>query len=369
MPGETLGADPLTPVLTTPYGTPRRPRAVTGSAVAAVWTPSSPAPARFPRRFARALDALTAEGFDVRCAPRAQASDGMFAGTPQQLADELHGLLLDPEIDLVFCAVGGYTTMRVLPYLDFGLIREHIKPIVGYSDITSLLWAVLRQAGAVTFHGPMVVSEWGEADGAWPYSVDRFREVLAPWRGPIGLSAPPEWTDEFLLWDGEEDVRPRRARPGSWRTLVPGRAEGWLLPGCLPTAGRLFDTPWMPDSDGAILCLETLCMGPEELLGLLLQWRWSGRFERIKGLVIGRHCRPAGTPEDFDRVVLEGLGRDDVPVLVDVDFGHTEPRLTLPVGTACLLDASATSLTLTEPAVDEATTPPTARSVHRKGHP
>ncbi|MEU2157979.1 S66 peptidase family protein [Streptomyces sp. NPDC019396] len=315
-----------------------------------MWTPSSPAPARFPRRFARALAALPCDGFGVRRAPHAEADDGLVAATPQGLAADLHELLLDPAVDLVLCAAGGYTTVRVLPHLDFGLIRACGKPIVGYSDVTSLLWAVLSRANTVTFHGPMVVSEWGEVGGANPYTTARFRDVISPWTGPVRLTAPERWTDELLVWD-KEDVRPRRTHPGMWRALIPGVAQGWLLPGCAPTAGRLFGTPWMPCADGAILCLETLYMGPEEFLGLLLQWRLSGQLERINGLVIGRHCRPLADSDDssaFDRVVLEALGRDDIPVLVDVDFGHTEPRLTLPVGVACRLDAFSLSITIVE---------------------
>ncbi|WP_078901123.1 S66 peptidase family protein [Actinacidiphila yeochonensis] len=343
-----------------PDGSPMRPdglhlpRAVGGNAVIGVWTPSSPAPARFPRRFSRAVAALEEDGFTVRCAARTRCDDGVGAGTPEELAADLHGLLLDPDVDLVMCAVGGYTTVRVLPHLDFDLIRDCGKPVVGYSDVTSLLWAALRCARTVTFHGPMVVSEWGEVGGAWPYTAARFREAVSPWQGPVRLTAPSRWTDEFLLWE-VDDVRPRRTRPAAWRTLAPGTAEGWLLPGCAPTASRLFGTPWMPDTQGAILCLETLGTGPEEFLGLLSQWRWSGQLDGIRGLVVGRHCRPTTSPPGdssaFDRVVREALGRDDIPVMVDVDFGHTEPRLTLPVGVACRLDATEQSLVITEPPV------------------
>ncbi|MFD7719268.1 LD-carboxypeptidase [Streptomyces sp. NPDC059814] len=334
---------------------PIQPYALRDGAVIGVWTPSSPAPALFPQRFRRALSALRQHGFEVRTGRYATGNDGLMAADPRLLAEDLHDLLRSPEVDAVVCAVGGYTSMSVLPFLDFDLIAESRKPIIGYSDVSALLWAILKRCSTITFHGPMVVSEWGESGGPFPYTVENFRRVLAPWTGPVVLAAPAEWTDEMLWW-GREDTRPRRTRAGEWRRLAPGVAEGWLLPGCAPTVSRLFGTPYLPDPAGSILCLETLEMSPEDFYGLLVQWRTSGLLDEINGLVVGRHYRPrsGGSGTDaFDRSVLAALGGRRIPVLVDVDFGHTEPRLTLPVGVRCRIDATRRELTLLAPAVTE----------------
>lgn len=326
----------------------RLPRSLPEGGVLGVWTPSAPAPALFPRRYNRALDAVRAAGYEVVTASATEDNAGIAAAHPARLAEDLHELLRDDRVDAVVAATGGYTSATVLPYLDWDLIRAARRPIVGYSDVTSVLWAALAQAGLVTFHGPMIVSEWGEWGGPWPYTLDHFRRALTPQPGPTRLVPPPEWTDESLWWDAEDD-RPRATRPGGWRCLSPGTAEGWLLPGCAATASHLIGTPFLPDPDGAILCLEFQDAGPDAVWAHLTQWQNAGLLDRIAGLVIGRHARPraaAAGSDDVDAVVRAVLGRRRLPVLVDVDFGHTEPRLTLPVGGRALLDATHCGLTL-----------------------
>jgi muramoyltetrapeptide carboxypeptidase len=326
------------------------PSALPPRPVVGVWTPSSPAPARFPRRLQRSLDALRARGFQPRLARTATADDGLTAAAPKEIAADLHDLLDDPEIDAVICAVGGYTSLAVVPHIDFDRVAAARKPIIGYSDVTSVLWAVLARTGLITFHGPMVISEWGEFDGLHDVTYTGLTRVLDGRSDVAELREPGVWTDELLWWDAE-DIRPRQLQPGGWRCLVSGAAEGWLLPGCASTASRLFGTPYLPDVAGAILCLEAVETGPEEFYGLLMQWSLSGSLDRIAGLVIGRHCRPPqrGREEAFDRVILAALAGRAMPVLVDVDFGHTEPRVTLPVGGLARLDATARTLTVFRP--------------------
>jgi muramoyltetrapeptide carboxypeptidase len=334
----------------------RLPQAPAVGQAIGIWTPSSPAPALFPRRYRRALDALRATGFEAVTVPSTEGNAGISAASPEQLAADLHRMLRDDRVGAVLGATGGHTSSAVLRHIDWDLVREARKPFIGYSDLTTVLWSVLSRARTVAFHGPMLVSEWGEWGGPWAYTVDNLRRALRPDAAPVQLAPPDEWTDESLWWDAEDDRR-RTARPGRWRCLLPGRAEGWLLPGCAATAAHLFGTPYLPPVDGAILCLEFLEMGPDQVWAHLVQWEDSGLLDRVSGLVIGRHFRPraaAAGSEDFDAVIRAVVGHRKLPVLVDVDFGHTEPRLTLPVGAHALLDADGCGLTLLE----NSTSPP-----------
>lgn len=314
-------------------------------------------PHLFPRRFERAVDAVRADGFPVVLAESATGNTGIGAAGPAALATELHELLTDERVGAVLCATGGYTSSAVLAHVDWDLVREVAIPIIGYSDITSMLWSVLSQAGLVSFHGPMLISEWGEWGGPWAYTLENLRRALNSGATPAPLREPDRWTDETLWWD-KEDTRRRTTRTGSWRCLVPGEAEGWLLPGCAATAALLFGTRYLPDVDGALLCLEFSDMGPDQVWAHLVQWADSGLLDRVSGLVVGRHAGPrpaAGGSLDFDAVVLDVIGTRRFPVLADVDFGHTEPMLTLPVGGHALLDATARELTLLEPATTTTT--------------
>lgn len=340
-------------MITAPHTTtPRLPfRALPEGATLGLWTPSSPAPALFPRRYARGLAALRAAGYRVLEGSTTRGDDGIGAASPRELADDLHALLLDERVDAVLCTTGGHTALLVLPHIDWTVVRAARKPLIGYSDATALLWGTLAQAGVTSLHGPMAVSEWGEYGGAPNYTAEHFAAVATASPGRAGLvPVPPSaWTDEQLWWDAEDD-RPRRTRPaGAWRCLNPGSTRGWLLPGCANTASLLIGTPYLPDPEGAILCLDFFECGPDKVWALLGQWEAAGLLDRVAGLVIARHARPRASSagsEDFDGVVRRIVADRPLPVLADVDFGHTEPRLTLQVGGRARLDADAGSLSL-----------------------
>ena len=104
------------------------------------------------------------QGMRIQWSALAASNDGLAAGSPSELADDLHQLLSDPQVDMVICATGGHTTLPVLPYIDFTLVAQCRKPIVGFSDVTAFLWAALKMSSLITFHGPMVLSEWARSE-------------------------------------------------------------------------------------------------------------------------------------------------------------------------------------------------------------
>ncbi|MFE7271831.1 LD-carboxypeptidase [Streptomyces sp. NPDC057623] len=302
-----------------------------------LWTPSSPAPAMFPRRTARAVAAVQQAGFGVRVSATFAGLSRASAAEPRQLAMDLH-VLIEQGVDAVLASSGGWTAALVLPYLDFELLREAQVPLIGYSDVSVLLWAFAAH-GVPAVHGPMLVSEFGHFEGPFPYTSDGLHNALA---GTEGILRPPtRWTEDNPWWD-RDDERELETEPAqSWRVLRHGRAHGPLLAGCLPTVTGLFGTPYLPDTDDRVLFLEDSGMAPDQFLSLFAQWRNSGRLHRLAGLVLGRRSRPAIAPggyDDFDDALLHMLDGVDIPVVADVDFGHTEPRLSLPLGVTVQID-------------------------------
>ena len=303
---------------------------------AGIWAPSSPAPALFPKRMARAVEQLAGVGWDTVAAPATYSIAGAAAAAPPVLADELHGLLADARVDFVLAATGGYTADLVLPHLDYELIARCAKPIVGYSDVSNVLWALHAQGVGSLIHGPMAISEFGHWTGPFEYTVDSLRRALS---GVCAgrLHPPAQWTDDDPWWD-RDDERALRMRPATpWRTLRSGEADGWLLAGCLLSVRTAFGTRNLPDTRGAVLFLEDFGVGPDQVLAMLNQWRQAGRLDEIAGLAFGRRARPGSAASgyaDFDEAILGVLDGIDVPIVADVDFGHTEPQLSLPLGSA-----------------------------------
>jgi muramoyltetrapeptide carboxypeptidase len=328
------------------------PRVKPGDTVAIV-CPSAPAVAYWPHRVERGRDYLHSLGLRTRLMTNAGARDGHTAGTPEQRAADIHEAFLDPEVSVVLAAIGGYNSNQLLRHLDFDLIAAHPKIFQGYSDSTWLLWAIAARSGLRTFHGPSLVPELGEFPAVLPYTDASLR---AAWfgDGAVDLAPADAWTDEFLDWFEKADLtRPRTLVPGDgWRTLRGGQAEGWLFGGNLPTIGwHLRGTDLFPDLTGALLFLELSedAPPPGEVDSYLTDLEDLGVFEKVTGLLFGRPLRyPASQAHALLDVVRRRTERSGIPVLADVDLGHADPMLTLPLGARTQMDASAKRIRLLE---------------------
>ena len=201
----------------------------------------------------------------------------------------------------------------------------------------------------------MRVPEMGEFPEVLPLT-DRF--LRATWFGDEADEFVPaeHWTDEFLDWFAQADLtRPRALVPGAgWRTIREGAADGWLIGGNLETiAWHLRGSSLWPDLTGAILFLEISEDAPAaaEVDSYLTDLEQLGVFEQARGLVFGRPIHyPATQIDALWSVVRRHTERSGIPVLADVDLGHTDPMLTLPIGARAHLDASARTFRLLEPA-------------------
>jgi muramoyltetrapeptide carboxypeptidase len=339
-----------------------RPRALPAGARLGVFTPSFPGPALYPERFARGLRALEEMGFEVLSPPAASGLAGYASGSAVDRARALMALFIDDRVDGIICSLGGYNSNAILPYLDYETIARHPKVFAGYSDATALLVGLLAKASLVTIHGPAVLSEWAEFPAPLAYTADSF---LAVTRGttPYTYRTPQAWTNEFLAW-GTSDTRARAMTPHEgWRTIVNGHATGRLLGGNLETLNMLVGTPFLPQIGDTLLFIEATDAEAylPRLERALVHLELAGILRDVRGLLVARcpDARPERgvTLEDLLRDLGERLG---VPVVADLDFGHTDPKMTLPLGVEAELDASGDAparLTLLTSAVQAASTP------------
>lgn len=312
----------------------------------------------FPHRVERARGYLESLGLKVRLMENAAGVDGWVSAPAKARAEDIHQAFLDEEVGVVLAAIGGNHSNQVLPFLDYDLIRAHPRVFQGYSDVTVLHWAFLKQAGLSTFYGPALVPELGEYPRVLPFT-DRF--LRSAWFGSERIVFEPaeEWTDELLDWREKQDLtRPRELRPSEgWITVRGGAAEGWLLGGCLETVCWHVkgSATWL-DPAGAVLFLETSeeAPSPAHVDAYLTDLEQLRVFDAVAALVFGR---PYGYDEEraktLWRVVAERTESGGIPVLANVDFGHTDPMLTVPLGATARLDADARQLELVEPPAAE----------------
>ncbi|MFI7424096.1 S66 peptidase family protein [Nonomuraea sp. NPDC049684] len=291
------------------------------------------------------IDARFAElGLTLTYGRHVDEQDAFNSSSVASRVADLHDAFADPSVAAILTVIGGYNSNELLPHLDWELIRANPKILCGYSDITALQNAVLARAGLVTYSGPHW-STFGMRDH-FEQTLEWFAAVLFG-DAPVELEASKFWTDDpwFLDQDGREPM-PNEG----WWPLRPGAAEGRVVGGNLCTLNLLQGTPYMPSLDGALLIVEDdLESHPAIFARNLTSLLQVPGAETVRGLVIGRFQQASRmTRALLEQIVETQPGLRDVPVLANVDVGHTNPLATFPVGgRARLTVGPEPSLTLT----------------------
>ncbi|MBR7839473.1 LD-carboxypeptidase [Actinospica durhamensis] len=320
-----------------------RPRALRPGDLVVIASLSGPLPAEYEPNVEQTVVVLERMGFRVRRAPLLEVGRQRWwsAASPAEIAREFNGLLRDPEVRAIVASDGGQTVLGYLDLIDVEAIRADPKPILGYSDISLLHLALYARTGLVGFHADMAVPGFG---GSWPAAMaarqaelERLYSTLLTSTEAIGaLPTTPSWE--------------------CWR---PGRAEGRLIGGVINRIVLAQATPFaMPLErfDGAVLFWEELGGLASHVWSYLQIMRHAGILDRISGMVVGipTHIGGLEGPDaspTLAEIVLDVLGDRDIPVLGNVEFGHSGPNLPMPVGIPVALDAQQRTLSLLEPAV------------------
>jgi muramoyltetrapeptide carboxypeptidase len=253
------------------------------------------------------------------CHARHPRHDFLAGSDALRLAD-LHAAFADTDVRAIFCLRGGWGSPRLLAHIDTALLRAHVKPFVGYSDITAL-HALLQAQGCVSFHAPMPASDL-VLEGAEDDTAALFALLMNPLRG--GHVFAPAMA------------------PDAWR--VPGRATGRLVGGNLSLIASLCGTPWAIDARGAVLFIEDVSEALYRVDRLLTQLHHSGLLDAAAGFVLGSFT------EDNDpaAILQEHLAHRGKPVLAGWPAGHGRPNRALPLGALVTLDAAAGAVTVTQ---------------------
>ncbi|MBO9998379.1 MAG: LD-carboxypeptidase [Cyanobacteria bacterium SID2] len=266
--------------------------------------------------FDRGLAIWKAWGYQIELSSGWDDRHGYLAGRDEQRRKQLRRALVDPEVKGILCARGGYGGTRLLETWDW---ETSIAPkwLIGFSDITSLLWSLAKQ-GISGVHGPLLTT----------------------------LAEEPEWSQQRLFdWVRQKSIDPLQGR--GWGA---GTVTGRLFPANLTVATHLIGTALEPDLTGAILAFEDIGEAPYRIDRMLTHWRMSGRLEKVAGIALGRFSRSEvdGNVPSFtaDEVLLDRLSDLGVPVVSDLPFGHEGVNAALPVGVLVELNSNLGTLTV-----------------------
>lgn len=298
----------------------RRPRAIRPGARIALAAPAGPLD---PDALESGRSRLEGLGFDVVTRDDVLERDGYLAGSDARRAEELMGFVNDPDVDAIVCARGGYGCHRIVDRLDAEAFRKAAKPLVGYSDITTLLLWQRKKAGLLGIHGPMCEKP-GSLDGEAGSALVRALQGTGP----------------LPRYEG--------------RSMVDGWGEGRLVGGSLTVCVASLGTPWEIDTRDSILMLEDVTELPYRVDRMLQQLKAAGKLDRVAGVALGSFtdCDDERAPEwTIERLCDEVFGPLGVPVVAGLPFGHGAENRPWPFGGRGALDGARGELELLEAAV------------------
>lgn len=314
-------------------------------------------------RWKTAKSRLEELGFKVVLTPNALKSDAFLKQHPEKRAEDLMNALVDPQIKTIISMIGGDDTIRLLPYIDFEVIRKYPKIFVGYSD-TTINHFMFHQAGVTSIYGPCIILEFAENVHMHQYTLDHFLELVSGKSLPMSLESSPEWTSEFLDWLDEKNQTIKR----KMQTEIHGHeflqgkqtVSGKLLGGCLETFPMMMGTAIWPEKDewkGKVLFLETseMQISPDMFAILLRGLAAQGIFHQISGLLVAKPMDEKYYQEYKSvllNIIQEECGLFDLPIVYNLNFGHTSPIISLPIGCEIEIDCVAQKVTIIESPVN-----------------
>lgn len=311
-------------------------------------------------RYRVGKDRLRAQfGLELVELPHTLAGTNWVYEHPEARAADLMAAFADPDIKGVFSCIGGSESIRLLPYMDFEVIRRNPKVLLGYSDTTTAHLFCLK-GGLSSFYGPSILAEFAENVAIFDYTAHHLERAL--FSGEVLGEIPPaaHWTGEHLAWTPENAQVQKALQPNTGYQLLQGAGtiEGPLLGGCIEVLEMAKGTSLWPAPEafeGAVLFFETSEDTPTP--DLVEQWLRSygsmGLLQRAGALLLGKPCQ-GQYQEEYHRAavkVLAELGLTQLPVLGNLSFGHNEPMCTLPYGAMARVDCTRRSFEILESGV------------------
>lgn len=289
----------------------------------------------------RATERLEALGFKVTFGKYVVEDDLHHSASIEHRIEDVHDAFKAPSVKGILTVIGGFNSNELLPYLDYELIGNNPKVFCGYSDITALATAITVKTGMVTYSGPHFSSFSMELDQEW--QTEFFRKCLMQEEG-FPLTPSIRWSDDSWYLDQND----RTFKPTEWKSYNEGKAKGQIFGGNLCTLNLLQGTEYFPDMKGSIVFIEDDGMTIPETFARDLASLLQATGE-IQGLVLGRFQRESMVSDEQIRYILDKHPMlREIPVLYDVDFGHTQPMFTFPIGGEAVLDSESCSIELKE---------------------
>jgi muramoyltetrapeptide carboxypeptidase LdcA involved in peptidoglycan recycling len=270
-------------------------------------------------------------GFKLSFGKNVEENDYFNSSSIKSRVQDIHDAFSDKNVKGVLTAIGGFNTNQLLEYIDWKIIENNPKIFCGFSDITILNNAIFQKAGLITFYGPHY-STFGQKL-YFDYTLDYFKKCLME-NNSFKIFPSKQWSDD--KWYGNQEKR-NLIRNKGWTVINEGKAEGIVIGGNIGTFNLLQGTEYFPKVKKLILFIEdddlprdSSAMEFDRALQSIIQQLY---LDKISGIVIGRFQKESNmTVEIIKQIIKTKKELSNIPILFDVDFGHTDPKITFPIG-------------------------------------
>ena len=258
-------------------------------------------------------------GYRIKLGSSNKLKNGPFAGSPEERAKDINAMFADPSIDAIFCARGGYGCNKVLPLLDYELIKDNPKIFMGFSDITACLNSITQKTKMVSYHGPMLVSN---KNGPIDFNMRIMQQVLSG-------------TSDMIIDTPKETPA---------HILKSGAGKGPLWGGNMTLLINGLGTKDNINTDGVILFLEDINEYLYSFERMLIHMKNAGMFDKIVGLVFGelKDLKEEDIPfgKSSDEIIMDICGELEIPIVSNYPCGHGKYQATLPISIPAELNAN-----------------------------
>jgi len=338
----------------------KKPQKLNRGDTIAVVSPSWGGPSVFPHVYENGLKVLNEWGLKVKEYPTTRADAGFLSRDHRARAKDINDAFADKEVKAILTSIGGDDSVRLLPFLDRKVIAENPKIIMGYSDITTLLVFGNLQ-GFVTLYGPTIMAGFSQIENLPESFKSHVYEMLFEPKQIYEYQPYGSYCEGYPDWSKSENVGKIKElkKDAGWKFLQgSGKVEGELFGGCIEVLEFLKGTEFWPTKEfwnEKILFFETSEEKPpiDHVKWMLRNYGTQGVFEKISAVIFGR-ARDY-SPEEKDAldnaiigVIVEEFEKPHLPIVTNMDFGHTDPQFILPLGTKAELDCQNKKFRLVE---------------------
>ncbi|TAF07311.1 MAG: LD-carboxypeptidase [Nostocales cyanobacterium] len=267
-------------------------------------------------------------GLNVKTGTHILERDGYLAGKDINRAQDIHTMFGDKSVKAIIAMRGGWGCNRILPLLNYPLIRSHPKIIIGYSDITALLLAINARSRLITFHGAVATSTWN------PFTIDYFKRILCD--------------GELVTMENNPTTK------GKIELITPGKARGKLIGGNLSVIASMVGSAYLPSWYNSILFLEDIGEDIYRIDRMLTQLKNSGILNQIAGFIFGQctNCPVSDQPSfTLMQILQQHIQPLGIPAWYGSMIGHIPDKFTAPVGLDVEIDAENGTIKMLEAAV------------------